>query len=124
MRNLDANRRLTTLVFAAIHQRNDAHQDHREICQLTWNLFRDHLILEYEIPKWDGGLGSPNLFVPASTGDADAKIAALMQCFPSQAGKHWFDDLTFRGLMRLRGLECNAPEALAEAFYARKASLA
>ena len=106
------------------HYGQDLHQDHRAVSELAWNTFRDQLILEYEIPKWDGGLGSPNLFVPASVADADAKIAALMQCFPSQAGKHWFDDLTFRGLMRLRGLECSAPEGLAEAFYARKASVA
>ena len=106
------------------HYGQDLHQDHRVVSELAWNTFRDQLILEYEIPKWDGGLGSPNLFVPASVADADAKIGALMQCFPSQAGKHWFDDLTFRGLMRLRGLECCAPEGLAEAFYARKVSLA
>ena len=92
--------------------------------ELAWNTFRDHLILEYEIPKWDGGLGSPNLFVPASVADTDAKIAILMQCFASQRGKHWFEDLTFRGLMRLRGLECCAPEQLAEGFYARKLRLA
>ena len=106
------------------HYGQDLHQDHRVVSELAWNTFRDQLILEYEIPKWDGGLGSPNLFVPASVADADAKIAALMACFPTQAGKHWFDDLTFRGLMRLRGLECNAPDGLAEAFYARKASVA
>jgi LmbE family N-acetylglucosaminyl deacetylase len=106
------------------HFGQDLHQDHRVVSELAWQSFRDQLILEYEIPKWDGGLGSPNLLVPASVADADAKIGALMQCFPSQAGKHWFDDLTFRGLMRLRGLECAAPEGLAEAFYARKVSLA
>jgi len=106
------------------HYGKDLHQDHRVVSELTWNSFRDQLILEYEIPKWDGGLGSPNLFVPARVADADAKIAALMECFPTQAGKHWFDDLTFRGLMRLRGLECAAPEGLAEAFYARKVSVA
>jgi LmbE family N-acetylglucosaminyl deacetylase len=106
------------------HYGKDLHQDHRVVSELAWNTFRDQLILEYEIPKWDGGLGSPNLFVPASVADADAKIAALMACFPTQAGKHWFDDLTFRGLMRLRGLECAAPEGLAEAFYARKVSVA
>ena len=106
------------------HYGQDLHQDHRVVSELAWNTFRDQLILEYEIPKWDGGLGSPNLFVPASVADTDAKIAALMQCFPSQAGKHWFEDLTFRGLMRLRGLECCAPEHLAEAFYARKLRLA
>ena len=106
------------------HYGQDLHQDHRVASELAWNTFRDHPILEYEIPKWDGGLGSPNLYVPASVADADAKIVALTQCFPSQAGKHWFDDLTFRGLMRLRGLECAAPEGLAEAFYARKLRLA
>jgi LmbE family N-acetylglucosaminyl deacetylase len=106
------------------HYGKDLHQDHRAVSELAWNTFRDQLILEYEIPKWDGGLGSPNLFVPARVADADAKIGALMECFPSQAGKHWFDDLTFRGLMRLRGLECAAPEGLAEGFYARKVSVA
>lgn len=106
------------------HYGKDLHQDHRVVSELAWNTFRDQLILEYEIPKWDGGLGSPNLFVPASVADADAKIGALMQCFPTQAGKHWFDDLTFRGLMRLRGLECAAPDGLAEAFYARKVAVA
>jgi LmbE family N-acetylglucosaminyl deacetylase len=105
------------------HHGLDLHQDHRVVSELAWNTFRDHLILEYEVPKWDGGLGSPNVFVPASAADADAKVAALMQCFPSQAGKHWFDELTFRGLMRLRGLECRAPERLAEAFYVRKLRL-
>lgn len=105
------------------HYGQDLHQDHRTLSELTWNTFRDHLILEYEIPKWDGGMGSPNVFVPAATADADAKIALLMECFASQAGKHWFDDLTFHGLMRLRGLECNAPDGLAEAFYARKLRL-
>lgn len=105
------------------HYGQDLHQDHRLVSELTWNSFRDHMILEYEIPKWDGGLGSPNVFMPASRADADRKIDLLMHCFASQAGKHWFDDLTFRGLMRLRGLECCAPDLLAEAFYARKLSL-
>ncbi len=106
------------LVFT--HHGEDRHQDHRVTCELTWNTFRDHMILEYEIPKFDGGLGSPNFFVPASVADTDRKIEILGECFASQAGKHWFADLTFRGLMRLRGLECRAPEHLAEAFYARK----
>ena len=106
------------------HYGRDLHQDHRAVSELAWNTFRDQLILEYEIPKWDGGLGSPDLFVPASVADADAKFAALMDCVPTQAGKHWFDELTFRGLMRLRGLECSAPEGLAEAYYARKVRLA
>lgn len=102
------------------HFGKDYHQDHRVVSDLTWNTFRNHAILEYEIPKWDGGLGSPNFFAPATVADTDRKIALLTECFASQAGKHWFDDLTFRGLMRLRGLECNAPEHLAEGFYARK----
>lgn len=102
------------------HYGKDLHQDHRLVAELTWNAFRDHLILEYEIPKYDGGLGSPNVFAPASTADADRKIDLLMRHFTSQVQKHWFEDLTFRGLMRLRGLECCAPDALAEAFYARK----
>lgn len=106
------------LIFT--HYGQDLHQDHRTISELTWNAFRDHLILEYEIPKWDGGLGSPNVFAAASVADTDAKIAWLMEFFGSQRSKHWFDDLTFRGLMRLRGMECCAPEALAEAFYGRK----
>ena len=102
------------------HYGQDLHQDHRTISEATWNTFRSHTILEYEIPKWDGGLSSPNFFVPASVEDTDRKIELLNACFPSQASKHWFDDLTFRGLMRLRGLECNAPDHLAEGFYARK----
>ncbi len=106
------------------HHGGDLHQDHRTVSELTWNTFRDHLILEYEIPKYDGGLGSPNVFMPASVADANRKIELLLSCFASQSGKHWFEDLTFRGLMRLRGLECCAPEHLAEAFYARKIRLA
>lgn len=102
------------------HYGKDLHQDHRLVAELTWNTFRDHLILEYEIPKYDGGLGSPNVFVTASVADADRKVELLMRHFPSQAQKHWFEDLTFRGLMRLRGLECCAPGGLAEGFYGRK----
>ena len=109
------------LVFT--HYGRDLHQDHRTISELTWNAFRDHMILEYEIPKWDGGLGSPNVFAPASVADTDLKIAWLMEFFGTQRSKHWFDDLTFRGLMRLRGMESCAPEALAEAFYGRKVRL-
>lgn len=106
------------------HYNRDLHQDHRILSEVTWTTFRDHSILEYEIPKWDGDMGSPNFYVPATIADADRKIALLMECFTSQSDKHWFDDLTFRGLMRLRGLECRAPEKLAEAFYARKLRLA
>lgn len=106
------------------HHGRDLHQDHRVVAELTWNTFRNHTILEYEIPKYDGDLGAPNFFVPASVADTDRKIELLLTCFPSQAEKHWFEDLTFRGLMRLRGLECCAPEQSAEAFYARKIRLA
>lgn len=105
------------------HYRDDLHQDHRVLSELTWNTFRDHSILEYEIPKWDGGLGSPNAFVPATAADTDRKVRILMECFGTQRDKHWFDDLTFRAMMRLRGLECRAPETFAEAFYARKIRL-
>lgn len=106
------------------HYREDAHQDHREVCRLTWNTFRDHLILEYEIPKWDGDLGQPNLYVPFALSTMERKIHLLEHHFKSQRSKHWFDVETFRGLARLRGNECRAPERYAEAFHARKLSLA
>jgi LmbE family N-acetylglucosaminyl deacetylase len=102
------------------HRLEDRHQDHRTIAELTWNSFRDHLVLEYEIPKYEGDLGQPNLYVPLSRRVAEAKVNMLMQCFPSQHGHDWFDADTFNGLMRLRGLECRAPERYAEAFHARK----
>lgn len=105
------------------HQRGDAHQDHREISKITWNLFRDHFILEYEIPKWDGDLGRPNLYVPLAAPVLERKIELLQTHFGSQRSKPWFDDETFRGLARLRGMECRAPERYAEAFVARKARL-
>lgn len=102
------------------HASYDLHQDHRLACELTWNTFRDHLILEYEIPKVDGDLGRPNVFVPLTAAIAERKLALLGQHFPSQSGKHWFDRDTFLGLMRLRGMEAVAPERLAEAFTCRK----
>jgi LmbE family N-acetylglucosaminyl deacetylase len=105
------------------HRRDDAHQDHRLACELTWNTFRDQLILEYEVPKWDGDLGRPNHYVPLSHAVAHEKAALLGQLYPSQASKHWFEAETFLGLMRLRGLEVNAPERYAEAFVARKVKL-
>jgi LmbE family N-acetylglucosaminyl deacetylase len=105
------------------HYRDDAHQDHREICRLTWNTFRDHYILEYEIPKWDGDMAQPNLYVPISASVLQRKIDLLMEHFASQRSNHWFDAETFRGLARLRGMECRAPERYAEAFYARKLTL-
>ncbi|HXV14290.1 MAG TPA: PIG-L deacetylase family protein [Candidatus Krumholzibacteria bacterium] len=105
------------------HARADLHQDHRAICELTWNTFRDHLVLEYEVPKWDGDLGAPNVYVPLDERHANEKIAILLECFASQRGKHWFDQETFAGLMRLRAMECNAPSRRAEAFYGRKVVL-
>jgi LmbE family N-acetylglucosaminyl deacetylase len=105
------------------HQRDDAHQDHREVCRLTWNTFRDHLILEYEIPKWDGDLGQPNLYVPIGPAIMERKAELLLAHFGSQRSKDWFDAETFRGLARLRGMECRAPGGYAEAFFLRKARL-
>jgi LmbE family N-acetylglucosaminyl deacetylase len=110
------------LVFT--HYRNDRHQDHRVLSDLTWNTFRDHLILEYEIPKYDGDLGSPNCFVPLDAFTARRKMRYLMAAYGTQKReKHWFDEETFRGLMRLRGIESNAPGRYAEAFYGRKLML-
>lgn len=106
------------LVFT--HHRNDAHQDHRLIAELTWNTFRDHMILEYEVPKYDGDLGQPNVFVPLSASIRRSKTRLLMSAFPSQRAKAWFTESTFAGLMRLRGVECAAPDGYAEAFHARK----
>ena len=100
--------------------RKDAHQDHRLVAELTWNTFRDHLILEYEIPKYDGDLGKPNVFVPLEPGIYERKISNLMQAFQSQHAKRWFERSTFLSLMRLRGMECNSPSGHAEAFYCRK----
>ncbi len=105
------------------HTRDDLHQDHRLACELTWNTFRSHLILEYEVPKVDGDSVRPNVFVPLEQRVAEEKIELLQRHFPSQAGKHWFDDDTFRGLMRIRGMESDAPERFAEGFVARKLCL-
>jgi LmbE family N-acetylglucosaminyl deacetylase len=106
------------------HARHDAHQDHRQLNETTWNLFRDHLILEYEIPKWDGDIGNPNVYVPLSEEAVERKIALLMAHFGTQRSKDWFDPETFRGLARLRGMECRSPSRYAEAFVMRKALLA
>ena len=105
------------------HYRDDAHQDHRQVCRLTWNTFRDHCILEYEIPKWDGDLGQPNLYMPVSAGALRRKVELLDSHFGSQRCKQWFDSELFLGLARLRGMECRAPERYAEAFFARKLAL-
>ncbi|MEH2475578.1 LmbE family N-acetylglucosaminyl deacetylase [Nitrobacteraceae bacterium AZCC 2161] len=105
------------------HRRDDAHQDHRTVWRLTWNTFRDHFILEYEIPKWDGDLGQPNVYLPISASVLQRKIDLLDAHFGSQRSKQWFDAETFRGLARLRGMECRAPERYAEAFVSRKLSI-
>jgi LmbE family N-acetylglucosaminyl deacetylase len=102
------------------HRGDDAHQDHRQVSRLTWNTFRDHCILEYEIPKWDGDIGQPNLYVPVSASALKRKVDLLMSHFGSQRSKQWFDAETFMGLARLRGMECRAPERYAEAFFGRK----
>jgi LmbE family N-acetylglucosaminyl deacetylase len=105
------------------HCRGDLHQDHRLTCELTWNTFRDHLIIEYEIPKYDGDLGTPNFFVPLREDHVRRKIELLSEHFASQRGKHWYERETFLGLMRIRGLECHVA-GHAEAFYCRKVVLA
>jgi LmbE family N-acetylglucosaminyl deacetylase len=105
------------------HRHNDAHQDHREVCRLTWNTFRHHLILEYEIPKWDGDIGQPNLYVPVEPDILQRKTELLLAHFGTQRSKDWFHAETFRGLARLRGMECRAPGGYAEAFVLRKALL-
>jgi LmbE family N-acetylglucosaminyl deacetylase len=102
------------------HQRSDLHQDHRVVNELTWNTFRDHLILEYEVPKYDGDFGAPSIFVELTEEVARRKIELLMAHFSTQRGKHWFSDDLFWGLLRLRGMEANSTTRLAEAFYARK----
>lgn len=105
------------------HRQHDAHQDHRELRQITWNTFRNHLILEYEIPKWDGDLGQPNIYTPLSREIMDRKVELLLQHFGTQRSKDWFDADTFRGLARLRGMECRAAEGFAEGFVLHKAIL-
>jgi LmbE family N-acetylglucosaminyl deacetylase len=102
------------------HAGIDLHQDHRLVSELTWNTFRDHLILEYEIPKWDADLAAPNVYVPLRHDVVEQKIAFLVEHFPSQRTKHWFTDDLFRALMRLRGMEAASPTRFAEAFRCRK----
>ena len=106
------------LIFT--HYGKDAHQDHRLISELTWNTFRDHMILEYEIPKYDGDLGQPSVYVPLRQDTCENKVQFIMDAFQSQRTKRWFEESTFMALMRLRGMECNATSGHAEAFYSRK----
>ncbi|HEX6419763.1 MAG TPA: PIG-L family deacetylase [Acidimicrobiales bacterium] len=109
------------LVFT--HHRHDRHQDHRLVAELTWNTWRDHLILEYEIPKYDGDLGSPNVFVTLDEATALRKVDGIIDHFPSQRHRSWFDADTFRAVLRLRGVEANAPGRFAEGFYGPKVVL-
>jgi len=105
------------------HYRHDRHQDHRVLSDLAWNTFRNHLILEYEIPKFDGDLGAPNTFVRVDETLCRQKVEYLCRFFRTQSNKHWFAEETFLGLMRLRGMECASPTHYAEAFYSRKVVL-
>jgi len=107
-----------SLIFT--HYKEDHHQDHRVLAELTWNTFRDHLILEYEIPKYEGDLGNPNIFVPVSRNLAERKTAAILHHFKTQHSRRWFSADTFMAMMRLRGVNANAPSGLAEAFHCRK----
>ena len=102
------------------HYREDRHQDHRVISDLTWNTYRRHLILEYEIPKYDGDLGIPNVFVPLTDAIRKQKISNLFRAFATQRDKGWFTEETFNSILRLRGIECSAADGYAEAFYGRK----
>jgi LmbE family N-acetylglucosaminyl deacetylase len=109
------------LIFT--HRLEDRHQDHRLLAELTWNAFRNHLILEYEIPKYEGDLGAPNFFVPLGERVCQRKCNHIVQHFPSQQQKAWFTADTFRSLMRIRGVECNSRGGFAEGFYCRKLTL-
>jgi len=106
------------------HYREDLHQDHRTISELTWNTFRNNLILEYEIPKYDGDLGTPNLFFPLESSVCDYKINNILASFKTQLNKHWFTEELFRSMLRIRGMECGSITDYAEAFYCRKLSVA
>jgi LmbE family N-acetylglucosaminyl deacetylase len=109
------------LIFT--HYQHDLHQDHRLVCELTWNTWRDHLILEYEIPKYDGDFGSPNCFVELDESFCWDKVRYLVDSFATQRDKHWFSEETFRAVLRLRGMECHSASGYAEAFYSRKSQL-
>jgi len=102
------------------HAIHDHHQDHRTTAEVTWNTFRDHLVLGYEIPKYDPDIGNPNVFVPLTPETAERKVAKLMTHFASQRTRHWFKEETFHGIMRVRGLQAAAPSGIAEAFYGPK----
>jgi LmbE family N-acetylglucosaminyl deacetylase len=102
------------------HYRHDLHQDHRTVCELTWNTYRDHLIMEYEILKYDGDFGQPNCYVQLDEGICRRKIEYILRCFKTQRSKRWFTKDAFQALLRIRGVECQSPTRFAEAFYGRK----
>jgi LmbE family N-acetylglucosaminyl deacetylase len=106
------------LIFT--HNRSDLHQDHRFISEATWNTFRDHFILEYEIVKYDGDLGNPNFFVGLDVETCRKKIGAIVTCFKTQNGRKWFSEETFLSILKLRGIESSAADAYAEGYYCRK----
>lgn len=105
------------------HERDDLHQDHRIVNEMVWNTFRDELVLEYEIPKWDGGLGQPNVYVPLSRTQLQTKVDVLISAYKSQQHRHWFSESTFLGIARLRGIECRSQSGFAEGFHGRKLRL-
>jgi LmbE family N-acetylglucosaminyl deacetylase len=113
-------RRLQPPDLILCHERDDRHQDHRVVNELVWNTFRDHVVLEYEIPKWDGGLGQPNVYIPVTLAQAQAKVAALLTSHQSQTRRDWFNQESFMALLRLRGIECRSPSGYAESFHGRK----
>lgn len=113
-------KRLPAPDLVLCHERDDRHQDHRVVNEMVWNTFRDQLVLEYEIPKWDGGLSSPNVYVQITRQQGLSKVRALLRAYPSQARRDWFTADTFMALLRLRGIECRSPSGLAEAFHGRK----
>ncbi len=115
--------RMTAPDLVFTHRREDMHQDHRFVAELTWSIFRNHLILEYEIPKYEGDLGQPNLFVPVDEATCRRKVEALMRTFKTQGSKPWFSEDTFWSLLRIRGVECNSPTKFAEALYCRKMTM-
>lgn len=106
------------LIFT--HRREDMHQDHRLVAELTWNTFREHMILEYEIPKYEGDLGSPNVFMPLSEQTCEQKVEAILSSFPTQREKSWFTSDTFWSLLRIRGIESGSTSRYAEGFHCRK----
>ncbi len=105
------------------HRREDMHQDHRLAAELTWNAFRDHLIFEYDIPKYEGDLGTPNVFVPLEASTCRRKVDSIVKTFASQQAKPWFTEDLFWSLLRLRGVECNSPTRFAEGLTCRKMTL-